>query len=73
MIYCFNFKRDSILYFVYIYIYIISLFPVLFLVHIQHNLDIEYDALANSNSSFHVGAGILNLLFLYDFFIFFHL
>ena len=46
MIYCFNFKRDSILYFVYIYIYIyiISLFPVLFLVHIQRNLDIEYDA-----------------------------
>ena len=30
--------------------------------------DTEYDPSGNSNSSFHVGADILNLLFLYDFF-----
>ena len=34
--------------------------------------DIEYDQSGNSSSSFHVGAGILNLLFLHDFFIFYH-
>ena len=34
--------------------------------------DIEYDPSGSSNSSFHVGADILNLLFLYDFYIFFH-
>ena len=34
--------------------------------------DTDYDSSGNSNSSFHVGPGILNLLFLYDFFIFFH-
>ena len=45
--------------------------------------DTEYDTSGNSNSSFHVGADILNLLFLYYiiilflyyyfyFFIFFH-
>ena len=28
----------------------------------------EYDPLGNSNSSFHVGADILNLLFLHDYF-----
>ena len=33
--------------------------------------DTEYDPSDNSNSSFHAGADILNLLFLYDF-IFFH-
>ena len=33
--------------------------------------DIEYDLLGNSSSSFHVGDEILNLLFLYDFFILF--
>ena len=32
--------------------------------------DIEYDPSGNSNSSFHVGAEILNLLLLYEFFIF---
>ena len=32
--------------------------------------DVEYDP--SGNSSFHVGTDILNLLFLYDFFIFFH-
>ena len=31
----------------------------------------EYDPSGNSNSSFHVGADILSLLFLYDFLIFF--
>ena len=31
------------------------------------------DPSGNSNSSFHVGVDIVNLLFLYDFFIFFHL
>ena len=31
----------------------------------------EYDPSGNPNSLFHVGAGILNLLLLYDFFIFF--
>ena len=34
--------------------------------------DIEYDPSGNSNSLFYVGAEILNLLFLYDFFISFH-
>ena len=34
--------------------------------------DVEYDPSGNSNSTFHVVADILNLLFLYDFFIFFH-
>ena len=34
--------------------------------------DIEYDPLGNSNSSLHVGAGILNLLLLYELFMFFH-
>ena len=34
--------------------------------------DIEYDRSGNSNSSFYVRANILNLLFLYDFFIFCH-
>ena len=34
--------------------------------------DTEYDTSDNSNLLFHVGADILNLLFLYDFFIFFH-
>ena len=33
--------------------------------------DTEYGPLGNSNSSFHVGADILNLLFLYGFFMFF--
>ena len=32
----------------------------------------EHDPSGNSNSSFHIGAGILNLLLLYEFFIFFH-
>ena len=32
---------------------------------------IEYDPSGNSNSSFYVEADILNLLFIYDFFIFF--
>ena len=32
---------------------------------------IECDTSGNSNSSFHVGANIVNV-FLYDFFIFFH-
>ena len=31
----------------------------------------EYDPLGNSNLSFHVGAGILNLLFLYGILYFF--
>ena len=31
----------------------------------------EYDPSGNSNSFFHVGADILNLFSLYDFFIFF--
>ena len=34
--------------------------------------DIEYDPSGNSNSSFHVGADILNLLLLYEHFMFFH-
>ena len=34
--------------------------------------DTEYDLSGNSNSSFYVGADILNLLLLHDFFIFFH-
>ena len=34
--------------------------------------DTEYDQSGNSNSSCHIGAEILNLLFFYDFFIFFH-
>ena len=33
--------------------------------------DAEYDLSVNSNSLCHVGADILNLLFFYDFFIFF--
>ena len=33
--------------------------------------DIEYDPSGNSNSSFHVRADILDLLFLYEFFYFF--
>ena len=32
----------------------------------------EYDPSGNLNSSFHVGADILNLLLLYELFIFFH-
>ena len=34
--------------------------------------DTEYDRSGNSNLSFHVGADILNLLLLYEFFMFFH-
>ena len=34
--------------------------------------DIEYDPSGSSNSSLHVGADILNLLFLYELFMFFH-
>ena len=34
--------------------------------------DIEYNPFGNSISSFHVGADILNLLYLYVFFMFFH-
>ena len=34
--------------------------------------DTEYCPSDNSNSAFHVGTYILNLLFLYDFFILFH-
>ena len=34
--------------------------------------DMEYDPSGNSNLSFHVGADVLNLLFLYDFSIFLH-
>ena len=34
--------------------------------------DAEYDPSGNSNFSFHVGTDILNLLFFYDFFIFYH-
>ena len=34
--------------------------------------DIEVDPSGNSNSAFHVGADVLNLLFLYDFYVFFH-
>ena len=34
--------------------------------------DIEYDPSGNSNFLFHTGADVLNLLFLYYFFIFFH-
>ena len=32
--------------------------------------DAEYNTSGNSNSSFHAGAGILNLLFLYYFYVF---
>ena len=32
----------------------------------------EYDSWGNSNSSFHVGSDILNLLFFHDIFKFFH-
>ena len=42
-----------------------------FLRYIYNNLEIfdrEYCPSGNSNSLFHVGAAILNLLFLYDFF-----
>ena len=35
--------------------------------------DTEYDPSGNSNSSFDVGIDILSLLFLYDFFVFFHI
>ena len=35
--------------------------------------DTEYDLTGNSDYSFHVGADILNLLFLYYYFMFFHL
>ena len=34
--------------------------------------DADYDPSGNPNSSFHIGADVLNLLFLYDFFIFLH-
>ena len=34
--------------------------------------DAEYDPSGNSNSSIHFGVDILHLLFLYDFFVFFH-
>ena len=34
--------------------------------------DTEYEPTDNSNSSFHVGADILNLLLLYELFMFFH-
>ena len=34
--------------------------------------DIEYDPFGNSNLSFDVGADILNLLSLYELFMFFH-
>ena len=34
--------------------------------------DKEYDPGVDSNFSFHVGADIFYVLFLYDFFIFFH-
>ena len=34
--------------------------------------DTKYNLSGNSNSSFHVGADILNALFLYDFFAFFY-
>ena len=34
--------------------------------------DTEYDPSGNPNVMFHSGADILDLLFLYDFFIFFH-
>ena len=35
-------------------------------------INTDYDLLGNLNLSFYVGADILPLLFLYDFFIFFH-
>ena len=56
--------------FMYILIEELSVFSSCFLRNIQNNL--EYDPPGNSNTPFHVGADILNLLFLYDFFIFFH-
>ena len=34
--------------------------------------DTEYDPTSNSNLSFHADLGILNLLLLYDFLVFFH-
>ena len=34
--------------------------------------DTEYDPSGNSNLSFHVGVDILNLLLLYELFMFFH-
>ena len=36
------------------------------------NTDAKYDPSQNSNVLFHVGTDISNLLFLYEFFIFFH-
>ena len=49
-------------------------YPCFFKMYSKQSLisDAEYDQSGNSNSSFHVGADILNLLFLYDFLIFFH-
>ena len=39
--------------------------------YIQNNLESKYEPSGNSNSSLHVGADILNLLLLYELFMFF--
>ena len=49
----------------------LSVFSLCFLRYCIY--DIEYDPSCNSNSSFHVRADILNLLFLYGLFTFFHI
>ena len=74
---CFNFKSDSIFYLLYVYIYwsIIvtnNLFSMFFNTYSKYSWtsDTEYYPSANSNSSFHAQTNILELLFLYDFFLY---
>ena len=60
----------------YIHIEGLSVFPSYFIKYIEKDLDYlrdtEYDPSADFKTSFHIGADIFNSLFLYDFFIFFH-
>ena len=60
--------------FTYIIIDELSIFSPCFLRYTQKKSwisDVEYDLSGNSTLSFHVGADILHLLLLYDFFMFF--
>ena len=40
--------------------------------NLEYLIENTYDSSGNSNLSFHVGAGILNLLLLHQLFMFFH-
>ena len=70
----FNFKCNFIFNFLYIYSYrriISQCFRFLIIISKLWVSDTEYDSPGNSNLSFHI-VDILNLMFWYEFFIFFH-